>query len=322
MRLLFIKILFWLPFFFHLEEIKSQDYPSHAITNGVIMAKIYLPDSKDGFYRASRFDWSGIIYELKYNGVDYFGQWYSKHDPKVNDAICGPAEEFGEIGWYDKDNENFLKIGVGGLRKLQAEKYDKFKLYEVTNPGEWTINRLENKIQFVHVVEDVSGYSYRYSKCIELVDNSPKLLIKHKLENIGKKLIRTNVYNHNFFMIGGLPTNSDITVTFPKDVEERSHNEKNNILNIDKKQIGFKRQLTFAESVMIVDVLGDCITEGRIIIENQKLKAGVCITSDTKYSTVHFWASERTYCPEPYINIEVPPQNDTSWEIEYYFYVK
>lgn len=322
MRLLLISILLLLPAAFHLGEIKSQDYPSHSISNGMIMAGIYLPDNDNGFYRASRFDWSGIIYELKYKGCDYFGQWYSKHNPSVNDAICGPAEEFGEIGWYDEDNADFLKIGVGGLRKLQAEEYDKFKLYEMTNPGKWTINRSDCKVQFIHEVENVSGYSYRYTKCIELVAGSPKLLIKHKLENTGKKLIRTNVYNHNFFMIGHLPTNADVAVKFPENVVRSAVHDKNNILNINKNEIGFRRQLVANESVMLYGILGDSVTNGPIIIENRKLKAGVRIVSDTGYSTVHFWASERTYCPEPYINIEVLPEKKISWEFEYTFYVK
>ena len=322
MRLLFIKILLWLSVFLYSEEIKSQNYPSHTITNGMITAKIYLPDSEAGFYRASRFDGAGIIYELKYKGCDYFGQWYSKHDPKVNDAICGPAEEFAPIGWHDEDNENFLKIGVGWLRRPQADEYDKFRLYEVANPGKWTITPSEHKIQFIHVVENVSGYSYRYTKCIELVADSPKLLVKHRSENTGKKLIRTNVYNHNFFTIGHLPTNFDITVTFPEEVSKGTYNGKDDILHIDNNKIEFKRQLAPAESVMMFNVLGDRVTNGPITIENKKLKAGVCITSDTEYSTVHFWASERTYCPEPYIDIEVMPLNNVYWEFEYNFYVK
>lgn len=322
MRLLLIGILFCLPVSLYSVEVGDGDYPSHTITNGMVTAKLYLPDSDKGFYRASRFDWSGIIYELKYKGCDYFGQWYQKHDPKVNDAICGPAEEFEEIGWENADTEEFLKIGVGGLRKNRSERYNKFKLYEVTNPGKWIISRSDRKIEFVHIVEDVSGYSYRYTKCIELVDGSPILLIKHRLENTGKKLIRTKVYNHNFFTIGHLPTNADILVKLPADVAKGAYTDNDSILNIDKDKIRFKRQLAPDESVMMYDVSGNNRTNGAIIIDNRKLKAGVCITSDTGYSTIHFWASGRTYCPEPYVNIEILPQKEMSWRFEYTFYVK
>ena len=36
-------------------------YPEKHISNGVLTAKIYLPDAEKGFYRGTRFDWAGII---------------------------------------------------------------------------------------------------------------------------------------------------------------------------------------------------------------------------------------------------------------------
>ena len=39
----------------------AQGYPSHVIRNGEITARIYLPDANAGFYRSTRFDWSGAI---------------------------------------------------------------------------------------------------------------------------------------------------------------------------------------------------------------------------------------------------------------------
>ena len=53
-------------------------YPSHQITNGEITATVYLPDAKNGFYKTTRFDWSGAIGSLKYKGHDYYGTWWSK----------------------------------------------------------------------------------------------------------------------------------------------------------------------------------------------------------------------------------------------------
>src|SRR5688500_18130703 len=56
----------------------AQSYPSHQITNGEITATVYLPDAKNGFYKTTRFDWSGAIGSLKYKGHDYYGTWWSK----------------------------------------------------------------------------------------------------------------------------------------------------------------------------------------------------------------------------------------------------
>ena len=41
-------------------------FPEAQISNGQIRAKLYLPDARRGFYRSTRFDWSGVIASLEY----------------------------------------------------------------------------------------------------------------------------------------------------------------------------------------------------------------------------------------------------------------
>ncbi|HVY93263.1 MAG TPA: hypothetical protein VHA14_10960 [Bryobacteraceae bacterium] len=82
--------------------------PEATITNGPITAKLYLPDAADGFYRGTRFDWSGVISSLKFDGHDFYGPWFTKQDSTVRDFVyrdpdivvssesgsMGPADEF------------------------------------------------------------------------------------------------------------------------------------------------------------------------------------------------------------------------------------
>ena len=84
----------------------AQSHPSAEISNGPITAKVYLPDPENGFYRSTRFDWSGVIGSLKYKGHDFYGAWFQKVDPAIYDfgyddtgvvsapftAMVGPAE--------------------------------------------------------------------------------------------------------------------------------------------------------------------------------------------------------------------------------------
>lgn len=86
----------------------AAEYPSAEISSGDLQVKLYLPDSRTGFYRASRFDWSGMIGSLVYRGHEYYGPWFDRVDPSVRDfayegaeivaspctAAVGPAEEF------------------------------------------------------------------------------------------------------------------------------------------------------------------------------------------------------------------------------------
>src|SRR5882757_8273928 len=52
---------------------RAAEFPQAKISNGQITAKIYLPDAKNGYYRSTRFDWSGAVYSLQYKGHDFYG---------------------------------------------------------------------------------------------------------------------------------------------------------------------------------------------------------------------------------------------------------
>src|ERR1051325_8207419 len=140
----------------------AADYPAAEISNGEIRARLYLPDAKNGFYRSTRFDWSGIISSLEYKGHNYYGPWFDKREPDVHDfeyrgaevvvspfsASMGPTEEFQTngkaLGWDEaKPGGTFIKIGVGVLRKPAdpSATYDHVKNYEIVDPGKWTVRK-------------------------------------------------------------------------------------------------------------------------------------------------------------------------------------
>ena len=49
---------------------------------------------EDGSYLGTRFDYSGLTASLAVDGVECCGPWYGEHDPRMHDAVRGPAEEF------------------------------------------------------------------------------------------------------------------------------------------------------------------------------------------------------------------------------------
>ena len=57
----------------------DTEFPSAEISNGVVNAKLLLPDAEKGYYRGTRFDWSGQIQSLKTKEHEYFGQWFEKY---------------------------------------------------------------------------------------------------------------------------------------------------------------------------------------------------------------------------------------------------
>jgi hypothetical protein len=72
----------------------GENFPKTQISNALIRAELMLPEPQIGSYRGARFDWSGIISSLQYQGHEYFGQWHKHHDPKIHDAVTEPLEEF------------------------------------------------------------------------------------------------------------------------------------------------------------------------------------------------------------------------------------
>ena len=121
------------------------DYPEADISNGILNAKLYLPDAQHGYYQATRFDWSGQIPSLEYKGHTFFGQWNpAPYTPKLHDAIMGPVEEFrsedGGLGYAEaQPGGTFIRIGVGVVRKPEEKEYGAFKTYDIVDNGTRTL---------------------------------------------------------------------------------------------------------------------------------------------------------------------------------------
>ena len=302
-------------------NISCSDLPQAEISSGLITAKLYLPDAEKGYYRGSRFDWSGVIPELKYKGHDYFGQWFPNYDPLLHDAICGPVEEFSVIGYEQAPvGGEFIRIGIGGLRKSPEEdRFDRFGYYELSNPGKWAIKKAKDNVVFTHQLKDVADYSYEYEKKVSLVKDKPQMVLEHTLKNTGKKAIQTNVYNHNFFTIDHQPTgpNSVVKFAFPANGTMESP-----LAKISGQQIEYMRELTPNETVTLGNIQGfsNSADDYDFRIENMKTRAGVRITCNKPVSRIYYWSSAITQCPEPYIDIDIKPGESFSWNITYDFY--
>ena len=300
----------------------STDMPYAEISNGLVKAKLYLPDMERGYYQATRFDWSGVISELEFEGHQYFGQWFPKYDPKIHDAILGPVDSFSEIGYAQADvGGEFLRIGVGGLLKEDDSRMDAFKLYPISNPGKWTVKKSANQVVFTHEIKDVAGYSYHYTKTVRLTKDKPELVLEHTLKNTGKQAISTNVYNHNFFVIDQEPTGPNIIVRFPFEVSG-TWGRGDSLVVIEGQTIRYTRAFKPNETVFMGNVQGhtQSVEDYDFRIENLKTGAGVRITCDRPISKIVYWASATTSCPEPYIDINVAAGEEFKWKNTYQFY--
>ena len=307
--------------FLFLSSSAPDEYPSAEITNGLIRARLYLPDRDAGFYRGSRFDWAGVMPELEYQGHTYFGKWYAEvHDPAFHDHIAGPVEEFTPLAYDDaKPGEPFLKIGVGVLVKADEEQYRFAKPFKNINSGTWKVKKKKDQVEFLQTLEH-QGYSYQYRKTVHLVMDKPEMVLSHSLKNDGTKTITTSVYNHNFFVMDDQTIGPDFDVAFPFTLIGETPST-GPLGRLQDNKILFEKELGSADHLFFRSLTGfsSNASDYDIKIENHKTGAAVRITCDQPLSKIVFWSAHKTLCPEPYIKLEVKPGETVSWKIVYQF---
>lgn len=317
----------------------AEKPPQAEISNGELRARIYLPDSSHGFYQGTRFDWSGIVSSLEYKGHNYYGQWYTRSDPKVHDfafegpdivtstccAIMGPVEEFKSnekaLGFDEAPvGGTFIKIGVGVLRKDSAE-YDVFKEYEVVDPGKWTVKTHADSVEFTQELTDpASGYGYIYRKTVRLVAGTSEMVLEHHLKNTGRHAIESTVYGHNFLMLDRQTIGPDFTVTVPfqiqpapvpnKDVAEIHGNKFVYIRPFSGKDVLYTQMLGF----------GGSPKDNEVRIENRGVGAGMVIRGNRPLSNMALWSIRSVLAVEPFITMSIEPGSEFDWDVTYEYY--
>ena len=300
---------------------RSDKFPGTRISNGIITANLYFPDTESGYYRATRFDWSGVIPSLEYKNHTFLGQWFEKYSPDIHDAIMGPVEEFTAEGFDQvKPGEIFLKPGVGMLVKPDETQYSSFRLYAIKNPGEWKTIPKADQVEFIHVLKDAS-YAYEYKKTVRLEKGKPVLVLIHSFKNTGKNPIETNVYDHNFFMIDKATTGPDLRVKFVFRADGKFQGPEG-ITVFGNNQLNFMRELVTGENIYCggLSGVGNTPKDYDFRIENVKTGAGVHITGDQPLSKLVLWACPTTVCPEPYIHFRIDPGQEFNWKLTYEFY--
>ncbi len=307
---------------------QQTDYPKASISNGQVNAEVYLPDAKSGYYRGSRFDWSGVVGCLAYKGHSYFGVWFPHYDPQLHDAISGPVEEFRAADGdgamkYDqaKPGEPFVKLGIGVLRRVDDSPFKFSNAYPLIDGGKWTVRTGPSSVTFKQILKSPVGIAYAYKKTLKLDAHEPVLILEHELKNTGKETIETQVYNHDFYVLDGEPTGPGMVVRFP--FAPKSDKNFENGGRIDGKQIVFDRELQTGESVFgQITGFSGSTSDFDFVVENSRTGVGVEETADLPLSRIVFWSIRTTICPEGYVHLKIAPGEIAHWTIRYRFYAK
>ena len=289
------------------------------ITNGIITARLYLPDGGNAYYRGVRFDRSGIIALLDCNGHSYYGEWFQHYNPLKDDAVTGPVEAFDPLAYNDvKAGGTFVKIGIGSLIKPDDSAYRFSRNYVMANPGKWKVVKKADGVEYTHLLKD-TAYAYEYTKTVSLFKGKPILILSHTLKNTGERTIVTSVFDHNFLVMDNQPTGPGYTVTFPVNVDSII-NRRPDYAKLQSNQLIYLKTLD-KKFVSFVDLTKGKGTDNyNLRVENHSTGAAVRITADRPIARLAYWSAEKTICPEPYINIKVESGQAFTWTITYEYY--
>ncbi len=308
--------------------------PQVEIRNAAIHVKIYVPDPTRGFYRASRFDWSGAIADLEFAGHHIYKAWFNSVNDATRDvgyegdqivvgpntAMVGPVEEFQKAIGYDtaKPGETFLKIGVGFLRKVDDTAYQFAKHFDLVDGGTWKTMKTANSVTFQQVLgQPGTDYAYVYTKTIRLVGKDGTMQIEHHLKNTGKLPLVTPLYDHNFLTIDGRGVGPDYSITVPYAIKPTRApdpkfssivgNKAEYLVDLkDKDRVAFGLQ-GFTDSPKDYDFR----------IENKGAQLAVRMVGDRPLSNASVWSIRSILAVEPFIDINAGPGQDFSWTYTY-----
>jgi hypothetical protein len=303
------------------ENVPHADHPHVRLTNGRMNAVVFLPDIEKGYYRGARFDWSGLVACVSLNGHTFFGEWFNRYDPLINDAVTGPAEEFREpIGYDDaKTGDPFVKIGAGVLKRIDDQPYTIGGAYPILDHGKWTVKVHKDSITFRHELHSSIGYAYLYEKTLSLDRKTNGLQLTHSLKNIGTKPLNTTVYDHDFYILDNLPTGPGMQVHFPfVPVPAKPLPES---VQVDGTTLKWVAQMQ-PHHAPSGDMTGfsDKASDFDFTFEDTTHDLGVEETSDSPMVKFFFWSTPKTVCPEGFIGIHVDPGQTQKWSIHYRFF--
>jgi len=301
----------------------KSKYPMHTLKKGDLTVTVYLPDAEKGYYRGTRFDWSGLVGQATYKGHTFFGPWKAAHDPAYAEDADAIAEEFGINGppSYSeaKAGEAFIKIGVGVLERPDDKPYSFMHPYKILAPGKWEIAHYDGAIEFIQDLQGPRGWSYRYIKRLSLNPTGTGFSVMHQLENTGKKAIETQHYCHNFVILDEQPVGPAYQLNFPFTLKAKRPMD---AARIDGTILGFSRELKEKEALFSELEGNQANSEhNHLVVKHAGKSIALTIDGDGTLDHFNFFAVRRSVCPEPFVNVKLEPGKTMRWKTTYTFAV-
>lgn len=286
----------------------------HILKNKRLEIQIDLPHEN---YCSSRFDWTGKITSVKFDGIQLAGVEQLNSEDQ-NEFGKGFYNEFGidtALG-YDEAVIGgwFHKIGVGLLKK-EEEQYFFSKNYKI-KPAQFDVRPEMNRITITCISESINEYSYKLHKEIELLDYG--FNINYQLKNTGERAISTSEYVHNFITINKEFIGGNYVLRFPFPLNPGSFEETVNPENrVEIVTHEFQFNTTPEEQFFFSRLSGGEEVKAHWELSNLKSKLVISETGNFQTRKVNLWGWKHVISPELFYEILVEPGHTLSWSRKY-----
>ncbi|MBC2667483.1 hypothetical protein H7F51_18345 [Novosphingobium flavum] len=310
--------------------------PKVVLASGKLKVTIAPPDGKKGFYRSTRFDWSGMITDVTLGATHFYGPWTDGVSEEVHDfadtptgvvvsprnPATGPAEEFANRDGETVPGYNaapaggtFIKIGVGRLRKADLKPYDHFNAYDIVDGGTWTLRRTPARMVFIQrLPTGADGYGYEYEKSVTLAPGGV-MTIAHRLRNTGRLPIQTQLYTHNFARFGGAEIGPGVTARFPFPLTGPVSDPA--LAAIDGNELRYLKPLHPGDRIQLPAQPGDPALNGGPFTITGANGASITMAADVPLVRTAIWSIRRTVAIEPFVAINVASGAEQRWSWRY-----
>ena len=290
----------------------NQTEPAIMLRSPRITVEIARPGT---VYRGSRFDWTAFITQVTLDGAHTFCVPEST-TPGQGTGGIGLCNEFGinePIGYGEiEPGEQFPKLGVGLLTRIDGESYQFARPYPIT-PFPISMEHGADYAKFTVEPLPCRGYAARLEKLVTVA--ADRLILAYRLENIGERRIITTEYNHNFLGIDGRPAGPEYLLRFAYAPNAGAWPE---AVWADGGKISW-RSVPLGEFYFHVNSFPTVPPHGWELI-NVRSGAGVRGTEDFAPCRLPVWGHGGVICPEVFIAIDLAPGAVMTWRREYEFF--
>ena len=259
-------------------------------------------------YTGSRFDWTGFITQVTYEGHTFCTaeQILPERKTTYGEGLCGEfcisAADYAEL----KKDDWFPKVGIGKMQKPNDESSYRVHFNYVKTTGEFKWSQDNDGVSFHALPVRVNGYAADMKKTLRL--EGAVLIIDYTLANVGEKEIRVDEYAHNFMAVDGLPLSGDYNIKVPFRYNEGMVDHPDVIIKDD----GFTFARTPASTVAFSYMKSfKAVKSWELTHAKQRVGMREIDPFEVAFSRV--WCQEHVAALSFYITIAVKPGQTKQW---------